>query len=147
MKRLLLVLPLLLSGTVWSGSAWSETLTVKQPPNVYPPSAFSTQPCVVGTSAGISGVIGGLAVGSGFVDENCQILQTAALLGRFNPQAAVAYLCMQIPEVESAYTKLGITCYQTKQVSQAQLAAQNQSDDQQKAAALLALFEKMDTAK
>ena len=131
--------------------AWADTVTIKQPPNVYPPPAYSVNPCVVGTSAGISGVIGGVAVGSGFVDEECQLRQHAYLMASAlgDEDAARALLC-QNEKVRKAYESVGIDCFAPKPEprEQAKSAEELAAIERQiKAQKLLARFREMDAAK
>lgn len=84
-------------------------------PDVIPPSLGSagTHPCLIATSAGIGFTGFGVAGGSGHVDEGCETRNYAALLHNMgHPEVATAFLCMTNPEVESAFSKLGIDCYE-----------------------------------
>ena len=80
-------------------------------PQVYAPPALTTANCMIGVSAGGSGMGWGFALGSGLKDESCEVRAMSQLLQSYgHVTAAKELLCTFDPRVAAAYKKAGTPC-------------------------------------
>jgi hypothetical protein len=84
--------------------------TVRNTPEVIPPSVVGGNPCAVGASGGVSLPGFGIAAGGTWADRACERRQQSALLFNMNkPRAAVELLC-QDEHVREAMRLVGEPC-------------------------------------
>jgi hypothetical protein len=80
-------------------------------PTVYAPPAMTTAVCVIGVTAGGSGMGWGFALGSGLKDEGCEVRALSQLLHTYGAVAAAKeLLCAHDPRVATAYAAAGQPC-------------------------------------
>jgi hypothetical protein len=85
----------------------SGTAALRTTPDVYAPTMGTTAICVIGVSAGGSGLGWGFAVGSGIKDEGCEVRALSQLLPA---DVAKELLCAHDPRVAEAYKRVGKPC-------------------------------------
>lgn len=83
---------------------------VASAPTVYTPPALTTAVCVIGVSAGGSGMGWGFALGSGLKDEGCEIRALSQLMQSYGHIAAAKELICSDTRVAAAYKKAGTPC-------------------------------------
>lgn len=88
-----------------------KRVQVESAPTVYAPPAMTTAVCVIGVSAGGSGMGWGFALGSGIKDEGCEVRALSQLLHSYGQTAAAKeLLCRADARVAEAYKRAGQAC-------------------------------------
>lgn len=82
--------------------AYSGSYKVRSAPTVFTPNAYPTAPCIIGLSAGGSGIGFGLSFGTGRKDEDCTRRENARRLAEQGELQGATSLMCQDPDVYKA---------------------------------------------
>jgi hypothetical protein len=100
------------SGTTggYTGTGYSGSYTVRNTPEVIPPSVVGGNPCAVGASGGLSLPGFGIAAGGTWADKACERRQQAALLFNMGETKVAYELMCQDERVHQAMLSGGKPC-------------------------------------
>ena len=116
------------TGGGYTGTGYSGSYTVRNTPEVIPPSVVGGNPCSVGASGGLSLPGFGIALGGTWADKACERRQQAALLFNMGEQTVAYEMMCQDDNVRAAMRSANKPCIaDTAPVAQAPAPAISQA--------------------
>ncbi len=98
------------TGGGYTGTGYSGSYTVRNTPEVIPPSVVGGNPCAVGASGGLSLPGFGIAAGGTWADKACERRQQAALMFNMGETKVAYELMCQDEHVHQAMVSSGKPC-------------------------------------